>query len=142
MSTRREGRECAVQLLFQWAFCHEDSEKAFIAYWAEQEEKSHKDVRKFTEELVRGVLERREDVDAMITRCADNWSISRIARLDLSVLRLGVYEILFCADIPAAVTINEAVDLAKYFSSRESGRFVNGVLDRVRKELDQGAEVS
>ncbi len=142
MSTRRASRECAVQLLFQLEFCDEDSEKAFSAYWAEQEENSHKKVRKFTEELVRGVLERREDVDAMITRCADNWSISRIARLDLSVLRLGVYEILFCEDIPAAVSINEAVDLAKYFSSRESGRFVNGVLDRVRKELDQGAEVS
>jgi N utilization substance protein B len=141
MTTRRQGRECAIQLLFQLEFCPGDPDKIFTVYWDEYEEESREEIRQFTEELVKGVMDQHEKVDAMITKCADNWAIPRIARLDLCVLRLAVYEMLCREEIPAAVSINEAVDLAKYFSSRESGRFVNGVLDRVRKELDQGAEV-
>jgi transcription antitermination protein NusB len=133
MNPRRHARECAVQLLFQLDYGRDELTGVFATFWADKELTAA--MRKFAEGLVRGVLEKQETIDALIQKCADNWKLSRIARVDLSVLRLAVYELKFRPDVPPAVAINEAIDLAKYFSSNESGRFVNGVLDRARKEL-------
>ena len=133
MNTRRHARECAVQLLFQLDYSRDELNGVFASFWADKELSAA--MRKFAEGLVRGVLEKQEVLDVLIQKCAENWKLSRIARVDLSVLRLAVYELKFRPDVPPAVAINEAIDLAKYFSSNESGRFVNGVLDRARKEL-------
>jgi N utilization substance protein B len=138
MNTRRHARECAVQLLFQLDYSRDELAGVFSTFWVDKELSPA--MRKFTEGLVRGVLEKQETIDTLIQKCADNWKLSRIARVDLSVLRLAVYELKFRPDVPPAVAINEAIDLAKYFSSNESGRFVNGVLDRARKELSPKAE--
>lgn len=140
MSSRRSVREWAVQLLFQTDLNPGDLREQFADFWAEHNapEKS----RKMAEEVVRGVLENRDAIDGMITKYAENWAIKRMASVDRNIIRLGVYEMLYRHDIPPVVSINEAVDLAKYFNSAESGRFVNGILDRIRKEIDRPARTA
>lgn len=91
--------------------------------------------RLFSDELVRGVVDRREQIDAVIQKHAENWDIRRMAVVDRNVMRMAIYEMQHRDDIPPVVSINEAVDIAKKFSTEESGRFVNGILDRVKSEL-------
>jgi transcription antitermination protein NusB len=92
-------------------------------------------LRKFTEELTRGTRENLAAIDIRLKKSAENWDIRRMGVIDRNVMRLAIYEMLYRPDIPPAVSINEAVDIAKFFSSTESGKFVNGVLDRIRKDL-------
>lgn len=133
MGSRREAREWAVQLLFQLDFNPEELTVAFPSFWAERKVSAKS--RQFVEEIVRGVLAHREQIDGMITKCAQNWSLSRMAGVDRNIIRLAVYEMLCRTDIPHAVSINEAVDIARSMGDAGSPRFVNGVLDRLRKEL-------
>lgn len=92
--------------------------------------------REFAGRLAGGALERRKEIDAILTRFARNWSLGRMPILDRNIMRLGVYEILFGKELSPAVVINEAVELAKRFGSAESGAFVNGLLDRVREHRE------
>jgi N utilization substance protein B len=133
-------REWAVQLLFQTDMNPGDLAEQLADFWSEHNvpEKS----RSLVEGLVRGVVEHRDEIDGMITKYAENWAIRRMASVDRNIIRLGVYEMLHRPDIPPVVSINEAVDLAKYFNSAESGRFVNGILDRIRKEIDRPARTA
>ncbi len=134
MSIRRIGRECAVQFLYQY---HIDAEKnldeALGFFWPLRE--ITEPTRVFADTMIRGTLEKLPAIDEKIKAYADNWDFNRIASVDLSIIRLAVYELLFRDDIPPVVSINEAIEIAKRFSSEESGRFVNGILDRVRKDL-------
>jgi N utilization substance protein B len=155
---RREARERAVQFLFQhemnppehldkaleefWATqrAHAHAEKNAGATWGQQQEPppptvDDATVQLFADPLIRGVLEHRERLDAEIQKYAKNWSLHRMAAVDRNVLRLAAYEMLFREDIPPIVSINEAVDIAKKFSTHDSGKFVNGILDQIRKEL-------
>ncbi len=91
----------------------------------------------FAEELVAGTLQNLSRIDGVITDATQNWELSRMARCDLAILRLAVYELLYRTDIPPIVTINEAIDLAKIYSTDDSHRFVNGVLDKVKKHLSR-----
>lgn len=137
MATRRQAREWVVQLLFQLDMNPEPLEKAFGPFWEDKE--ADVTIRGFTETLVRGVRENLSRIDETIKTYAENWDINRMKAVDRNVLRMAVYEMLFCEDIPPIVAINEAVDIAKYFSTPESGRFVNGILDRVLKEVKRPA---
>jgi N utilization substance protein B len=92
-------------------------------------------VRLFAEPLIRGALDHREEADALIKKHAQNWDLHRMAAVDRNVLRLAIYEMLYRDDIPPVVSINEAVDIAKKFSTQDSGKFVNGILDKVKGEL-------
>lgn len=92
-------------------------------------------VRLFAEPLIRGTLEHREELDALIQKHAKNWSLHRMAVVDRNLLRLAAYEMLYREDIPPVVSINEAVDIAKKYSTDDSGKFVNGILDSLRKEI-------
>ena len=85
----------------------------------------------FTEGLIAGVKEHQVQIDAMISEVAENWRLDRMAAIDRNILRLGAYEMMFCREIPARVAINEALELAKRYSTAQSSRFVNGILDRV-----------
>ncbi|EDY84071.1 transcription antitermination factor NusB [Verrucomicrobiia bacterium DG1235] len=96
-----------------------------------------RDYYSFAEELIHGMVENSEDIDDKIMGLAKNWDFSRIAKIDLAILRLAAYELLFRKDIPPVVTINEAIDLSKEFSTAESRRFVNGILDKLKGELDR-----
>ena len=89
----------------------------------------------FADPLIRGVLEHQAKIDEELQKHAKNWSLQRMAAVDRNVLRLAAYEMLFREDIPPIVSINEAVDIAKKFSTHDSGKFVNGILDQIRKEL-------
>jgi N utilization substance protein B len=84
-------------------------------------------------------MDHHSDIDALISRHAENWDIERMGTVDRNVMRIAVYEMLYRDDIPPVVSINEAVELAKAYSSAESGKFVNGILDRIRKDLDRPA---
>src|SRR6266404_8544866 len=158
MGKRREARERAIQFLFQHDLNPpEDLEKALAQFWESQgsaaiaEEKGtatwgqpvelppptaeEAAIRLFADPLIRGALGSRDEADAIITKHARNWELHRIAAVDRNILRLAIYEMLHRDDIPPVVSINEAIELAKTFGGAESGRFVNGILDRVRKDL-------
>jgi len=89
----------------------------------------------FAEELIHGTIEHLEEIDARIQSLASNWKLERIARVDLAILRMACFELLYRRDIPPVVTINEAIDLGKEYSNEESRRFLNGILDRMSGEL-------
>ena len=97
-------------------------------------------LRLFAEPLIRGTLEHRDAVDEIIKKHAKNWELHRIAAVDRNILRLAIYEMLHREDIPPVVSINEAVDIAKKFSTQDSGKFVNGILDKVKGELMRPAK--
>jgi transcription antitermination protein NusB len=135
MATRRDAREWALQLLFQLDMNPTDKlDEVFASFW--RENKSDVRSRAFAEETVRGVVAARKPIDEMISSVARNWNIRRMGGVDRNVIRMAIYEMQNHADVPPAVVINEAVDLAKYFSSAESGKFVNGILDRIRLDLN------
>jgi N utilization substance protein B len=110
------------------------------AFWKQNE--VPKNVREFAEPLLRGAIEKMPEVDAKIRTLADNWDFERLAVVDRNIMRLAIYEMLFCPEIPPVVSINEAIEIAKKFSTAESGKFVNGLLDRVKNELLRPARQS
>jgi N utilization substance protein B len=134
MGLRRDAREAAVQFLYQLDTNKPaDVEKALEEFWRQNDAKQN--VRDFANDLLRGTLEKKTEIDAKITSLADNWDFARLAVVDRNILRLALYEMLFRTEIPPVVSINEAIEIAKKFSSAESGKFVNGLLDRVKKDL-------
>lgn len=137
MTGRHESRTLAVQFLFQRDFNQGDLEEALADFWPEH--KSGPKVRQFAEELIRGVEAERAKLDELLAKFAANWDVKRMGAVDRNVMRLALYEMNFRKDVPPVVSINEAIDLAKELSSDESGKFVNGILDRARKELDPSA---
>ena len=163
MGIRHEAREWALQFLFQSEFNRAESlDEGFKLFWEHQAEErapgptenpvptkpSDSDVREsrmrdkarlFAEELARGVIAHHPEIDPLISQHAENWEIDRIGTVERNAMRIAVYEMLFRDDIPPVVSINEAVDLAKAYSSIESGKFVNGILDRIRKGIDRPA---
>lgn len=133
MASRRESREWAVQLLFQLDYNPGELGPAFKDFWSEKQVTAAS--RAFVEELVRGVLDNRPAIDTLIGACAQNWSLPRMTGVDRNVIRLSTYEMMFRPDIPPAVSINEAVEVARTLGDVSSSRFVNGLLDRVRREI-------
>jgi N utilization substance protein B len=130
---RRKAREYALQMLFQLDFtARAYDEKALEEFWSGKKEQS--DIKEFAMNLVKGTRNNLDKIDAMIETVTDNWLLKRMAAVDRNILRFAAYEILFRKDIPPAVTINEALEIAKKYSSTEAAAFLNGVLDRMAKE--------
>ena len=136
MGNRRKSRELAMQALFYMDTNGDISRENLDLYCSNFQ--PAKDVRPFLLKLVRGVIATRPRIDAVIERFSSNWKMHRMSGVDRNVLRLGVYEALFCDDIPVKVSINEAIDIGKKFGSRESGAFINGILDSIRIALEKG----
>ncbi|MDF1579602.1 MAG: transcription antitermination factor NusB [Desulfuromonadales bacterium] len=144
---RRYGRELALKVLFGLHDLVITPEQALADFWRSFrfdndvlgeavdsfDEEISGDVRDFAEQLVRGVVEHLEKIDAAIERAASNWTLQRMARVDLALLRLGTYELLYCDDIPVSVSINEAIEIGKRFGTKETPGFVNGILDKISK---------
>ena len=128
MGSRHRARERALQLLFQYDI-HGKPGLWLDLFWKENE--ATDDVKAFAERLVAGVLEKKKELDALIGKYATNWKISRMPIVDRNILRAGVYELLWMDDVPAKVTVNEAIELAKSFGDDDASKFVNGVLDQV-----------
>jgi N utilization substance protein B len=165
MGKRHEARERAVQFLFQhdlnppekldealdhfWSSQRTAAiadEKRGPAHWGQKFElpeasAAELEVRAFADPLIRGTLQYRAEADECIKRLARNWELPRIAAVDRNILRLAIYEMLHREDIPPVVSINEAVEIAKRFSTRDSGKFVNGILDKVKRDLMRPARI-
>ena len=133
-SKRRESRIAAVQYLYAWESNRpEDLSSAVRLFFDGKDEP--REFYQFGEELIFGALEQIDEVDAKIRELAKNWDFRRIAKIDLAILRLAIYEILFRRDIPPIVSINEAIDLSKEFSNPDAKRFINGILDRLKEQI-------
>jgi N utilization substance protein B len=133
VSRRRKAREFALQILYQCDAGREPLEESIAAFW-ESQGVPPADIRGFVEDLVRGVDRHRDSIDGHVLRSSENWQPERMAAVDRSILRLAVYELLHRDDIPPKVTINEYIEIAKKFSTEDSGSFVNGILDRISRE--------
>jgi N utilization substance protein B len=131
---RRKAREYALQLLFQYEFMDKDSNKGpdLSGFW-EQAPEQDLEVKEFAEALAVNALRALEEIDKVIEGAAKHWALERMAAVDRNIMRLAVYELLYRDDIPHAVTINEALEIAKKFSSQDSAAFINGILDKVSK---------
>jgi N utilization substance protein B len=135
MGKRRSGRQAAVQFHF-WRDAHSgDALERMDEFW--EFCPSTPRVREFAQPLIDGMLAHLPEIDERIRRYCDNYDIRRLSPVDRNVLRLAIYEMLFRDDIPPVVSINEAIELAKTFGGTDSGRFVNGVLDRVKDDLSR-----
>lgn len=141
MGTRRKSREMALQMLFQSDMGKQDAEQVKRTFWAENAGASA-EVRGFADDLFRLATDRVAEIDALIERHAEHWRMERMAAVDRNLLRAAVAELLGYPETPRAVVINEALEIARRFSSPESVHFVNGVLDSVGKELESGASAS
>jgi len=136
---RRQARECAIQFLYQFDLSGGEFGESLAAFWHALPDECSADAKKFAEELIRGTVGKRTEIDEKIRKYTEHWELQRIAAVDRNILRLAMYEMLFRDDIPPVVSINEAVDIAKKFSTQESGSFVNGILDRLRGDLTRPA---
>ena len=140
MGNRRQARELALKILFQVDLVHCNvNDAASFAFQVEDiSQYSDPDsIISFSQELVRGVLANLTEIDSLIKSNADNWSLERMANIDRNILRVAVFEIVFVENIPKSVSINEAVELAKKYSTENSFGFVNGVLGKIEKKNNQ-----
>ncbi|MCK4533482.1 transcription antitermination factor NusB [bacterium] len=132
MGVRRKARECALQILYFMDVCKIDNE-VDEEFSLLKENRSPKILR-FVNKLVEGTVENIVKIDVLITKYADNWELERMAAVDRNILRSASYEIIYLTEIPISVIINEAVELAKKYSTAESGKFINGILDKLKEE--------
>ncbi|MCL1833693.1 MAG: transcription antitermination factor NusB [Leptospirales bacterium] len=131
MSQRHKAREYALQGLYMYEVSKSPIENIIEFEWLDAE--IPKNIEKFTIQLIEGVILELEKIDTVIKDYSKNWKFERISIIDKSILRLAIYEMIFMKDIPSAVTINECIDLGKTFGGENSGQFINGILDAVRK---------
>jgi len=136
MGTRRKSRELALQMLFQADMGRQTSDEVRRTFWLEHNSASA-EVREFAEDLFRVAADRKSEIDDLIQRHAENWRMDRMAAVDRNLLRGAVAELLGFPSTPRAVVINEALEIARKFSSPESVQFINGVLDSVGKDLEK-----
>lgn len=137
MGKRREGREVTLQLLFHWDLnAHQPLCEADLdLFWAFRP--AIPAVRAFATNLLNGIVAHQATIDEKITKYTANYELKRISAVDRNILRIAVYEMLYADDVPPIVAINEAIDIAKKFGTEESGKFVNGVLDRIKLDLNR-----
>ena len=138
MPRRHQSRECTLQVLYLIDAGGVEAAAALRGYWADFPRDV--DVRDYAEALVGGVTAKRKEIDAAIEKQSLNWRVARMAIVDRNILRIAVYEMLFCPDVPAKVAIDEAIELAKRFGSEDSRAFVNGVLDGVMNDCAPPAQ--
>lgn len=144
MGIRRKAREASLQLLYEIDLSGKDYEEPFKSCrkdlslplsGQEEGESAGEEIREFTQQIVSGVGRNVREIDQLIESHSTHWKISRMALVDRNILRMAVFELLYCSEIPASVTINEAIEIGKHFGTEESGSFINGVLDHIAKDL-------
>ncbi|MEJ2658315.1 MAG: transcription antitermination factor NusB [Desulfobacterales bacterium] len=136
MGNRRKSRELAMQALFYMDMSMNGSKDELLEHFCTNFSPSKK-ARPFFLKLVKGVLQTRPELDSIIENFSDHWKIGRMACVDRNIIRIAVYELLYCRDIPSKVSINEAIDIGKRFGTEESGAFINGILDSIRMALEK-----
>ncbi len=140
MGARHSGREAALQMIFQLEASGASADEVVALFWRSFDADADPEGRPYADEVVRGVAATRDDLDQIITKASSNWRLERMTRVDRNVLRLGAWELAHRPEVPAAVILDEAVELAKAFGTEESSAFVNGVLNRIAETLGRKAE--
>lgn len=135
MGRRRQARECALQILYELEFHENQVENLLESYWRERKEPE--EVKEYCEWLVHGVVRERQRIDAAIQKISKNWRLSRMAIVDRNILRLAAFELEAEPHLEPAIIINEAIEIAKKFSGEEAARFINGLLDALRKNREK-----
>ena len=128
MGARRQSRERALQVLFQWDI-HGNTDHWLKEFW--DHNILSPEARGFADRIVEGVMEHHGELDSLIGRVATNWKVSRMPVVDRNILRAAIYELLWMPDVPAKVSVNEAIELSKQFADDETKRFINGILDKI-----------
>ncbi len=134
MRKRTQARVFALQVLYQVDITQDNYTDCLNNFWLNLDEPIEQEVKDFTGELVKGVIANLDAIDKKIAEYAANWQIQRMAVIDRNILRLSGYELIFRQDIPPKVSINEAVELAKKYSGPQAGKFVNGILDKIKAQ--------
>jgi N utilization substance protein B len=134
---RHQAREAALQILYFWEVGRSEPGQAIGAYFREHQPEADDAVRDFAAALVTGTIAELPEIDALIERHSEHWRVARLAVVDRLILRLATWELRHAGDTPAAVVLNEALELARTFSTEEAVRFVNGVLDGIRKAIEK-----
>lgn len=138
MSSRRDNRIAAMQFLYQWSINKtDDIPGALYMFFKELESEHPRDYYAFAEDLIHGTIQHIDEIDTEIKKYLRNWDFERIARIDLAILRLAIFEMLKRPDIPPIVSINEAIDMSKVFSIPDAKRFINGILDQFKLTLSR-----
>ena len=135
MGKRSKSREIALQVLYQVDVGNNDVEEAFNLFW--HNFAPSEDLKDFSQIIVQGVYHHIEEIDAIIEHYSEHWRLKRMSIVDRNILRSAIFELMFCADVPTKVVLNEAVELGKKFGSNKSGSFVNGILDKVAHSIDR-----
>jgi N utilization substance protein B len=133
MHQRHKAREVTLQVLYELDVQPISIGEAIGRFWANFE--APEEAREFSSLLIEGAWSHRAEIDQLISGSSENWTMARMSRVDKSILRMAVYELLFCPDIPPKVTLNEAIDLGKMYGSENSGAFINGILDALYGRL-------
>lgn len=131
--TRRKSREFALQVLYQLNLSKQEALPAINQFQEHFTENGEADP--FQKSLVLGVLDHRSELDRLIEKYSEHWCLDRINVIERNILRMAIFELLYCEEIPPKVTINEAIDLGKRYGSEDSGSFINGILDRIQHEV-------
>jgi transcription antitermination factor NusB len=137
MRKRTRARELSLQLLYQVDIRRDDIDSLIDDFWSNQihnSEELEQQIKDFATRLAKGTIENIKSIDAVIVSYTQNWQLERMAAIDRNIMRMACYELLYLDDIPPKVSINEAVDLAKKYGDTESGKFVNGILDKINKK--------
>lgn len=135
MGKRRKAREAALQVLFQTEFNDSPVKNILSLFW--KNKKSDKEMREFSRALVENVLEHKDEIDSVIQSVSEHWRVSRMTVIDRCILRMAVCEFAFVENTEPAVVINEAIEIAKKYSSKEAATFINGILDAVKKNTEK-----
>ncbi len=138
MGHRRIGRECALQMMYELDVGKHPKDEILRTYWLMNEHSPK--VRDFAELLFEGTIQKLKEIDKIIQQHTKNWRLGRMAAVDRNVLRLAVFELLWGDKTPGTVVINEALEIAKKFSTHESAQFVNGILDSIKNDLEEDFE--
>ena len=142
MGARRKARICALQMLFQYDIAQPRFEELASSYWEAFGDDMGNVARDFSNNLALGAISRLEEIDNLIKRRAEHWRIKRMAVVDRNILRLAIYEFLYEADTPKTVVINEALEIARRFSTFEATQFINGILDAIKRDLESNQSAS
>lgn len=135
MGKRTQSREIALQVLYQIDMSEGKTEEDFNLFWGHFAPPD--DLKEFSQKIVSGVCQHEEEIDVIIEHYSEHWRLKRMSIVDRNILRLAIFELMFCDDIPPKVVLNEAVELGKKFGSDKSGSFVNGILDKVAHRIDR-----
>lgn len=138
MGQRRKSRELAMQALYYFDMRKDDSGEAYRLFCKHFEPEDG--IRAFFEKIVEGTIANKTGIDQLIEKFSSNWRLSRMSGIDRNVLRIAVYEILYCSDIPSTVAINEAIDIGKKYGTKDSGAFINGILDAISQNLEKNSK--